>query len=402
VPLLGYAPETIFLKGGWLGFHCRNPEDATLLLSSFWVYDGSSLMLKRWRLAFNPETDFFQLRHLWVLLPGLPLHLWNEEAFKAIGNALGKFISLDPRSMDSPLRKVGKVLVELDTSTGLPETLEISWRGRKLQQPLDYLGIPFRCNICRETGHLRCSCPGKTTLFHSEERDLLLNPSDNMDPDPSLDFSEVPPIPVSCTTIGQTDPSLRKVIQSCLSLYSTLTETEKDTFHNFTWINRVTDLGKEPPHQAPDSFPQTLAAQSQTLPFNKQPNSAHSIIDPDAPPLVPPGIGQSQDLDPNHIELSAIMTTPPHLQELESHLDIYRGKELIISNVEAACPSSRGLDKTEKPIAWSRGIGTNLSPLQTRSSKKQKELWTTVQNDPELMIQEGKALRAAKALARSK
>jgi len=127
VPLIGYSPEVLYLKSGWLGFHCRTPEDSTLLLSSFWVFDGSSLMVKRWRLEFNPDTEYFQLRHLWVLLPGLPLHLWNEESYRAIGDSLGRFIALDSKLLDSPSRKMGKVLVEMDITTGLPETLEISW-----------------------------------------------------------------------------------------------------------------------------------------------------------------------------------------------------------------------------------------------------------------------------------
>jgi hypothetical protein len=116
-------------------------------------------MLKRWRLAFNPDTDYFTHRHLWVLLPGLPLHLWNEGALRAIGNSLGKFIALDTQTLNSSLRTMGKVLVEIDITAGLPETLVIDWRGRKLLQKLDYLGLPFRCNLCRETGHLRNPVP---------------------------------------------------------------------------------------------------------------------------------------------------------------------------------------------------------------------------------------------------
>jgi hypothetical protein len=81
-PLLGYSPDVQFLKKGWLCFLCKSPDDATKLLSSLWVYGGSSLMLKRWRLAFNPDSEFFQRRHLWVLLPGLPLYLWNKDALQ--------------------------------------------------------------------------------------------------------------------------------------------------------------------------------------------------------------------------------------------------------------------------------------------------------------------------------
>jgi hypothetical protein len=148
VPLLGYSPEVIYLKKGWLGFICKSPEDASLLLSKLWIVGGSSLMLKHWRLAFNLDTDYFQHRHLWVLLPGLPLFLWNEGALKAIGASLGTYIVVDPQSLSGPVRKMGRVLVAMDICVGLPETLEIEWRGRKLIQPLDYLGLPFRCNHC--------------------------------------------------------------------------------------------------------------------------------------------------------------------------------------------------------------------------------------------------------------
>jgi hypothetical protein len=62
VPILGYTPEIIYLTKGWLGFICKSPEDAKLLLENRWVNGGSSLMLKKWRVAFDPVTEFFSLR----------------------------------------------------------------------------------------------------------------------------------------------------------------------------------------------------------------------------------------------------------------------------------------------------------------------------------------------------
>jgi hypothetical protein len=101
-------------------------------------------MLKKWRLAFNPETKYFSLRHLWVMLPGLPLYLWNEGALTAIGNNLGSFIMIDKKNLEASNRKVARVLVEMDVHLGLPETMEVEWRGICCQQRLDYLGLPFQ------------------------------------------------------------------------------------------------------------------------------------------------------------------------------------------------------------------------------------------------------------------
>ena len=76
-PLLGYLPKIHLLQHGWLGFIFKTPEDSALIQGRFWAFGGGSLMLKRWRLGFNPSSEFFDHMHIWVLPPGLPLQLWN-------------------------------------------------------------------------------------------------------------------------------------------------------------------------------------------------------------------------------------------------------------------------------------------------------------------------------------
>jgi hypothetical protein len=63
------------------------------------VVNSGSLMLKRWHLAFNPEKYIIRYRHLWVLLSGCLLALWSLEAFKAIGNSIGKFLHVDSKHL---------------------------------------------------------------------------------------------------------------------------------------------------------------------------------------------------------------------------------------------------------------------------------------------------------------
>jgi len=110
---LGYAPEIRYLTKGWYGFICRSPEDSARLLAKKWMVGRSSMMIKRWRLDFNPDTKSFQMRHLWVLLLGLPLHLWNATTMEAIGKSLGSFVSLYDSVMLTPSRRWGRYLWRL-------------------------------------------------------------------------------------------------------------------------------------------------------------------------------------------------------------------------------------------------------------------------------------------------
>jgi hypothetical protein len=95
------------------------------MLAKKWMVGRSSMMIKRWRLDFNPDTESFQMFHLWVFLPGLPLHLWNAAAMEVICNSLGSFVSLYDSVMSAPSRKMGKILVEIIIHGGFPEIMEI-------------------------------------------------------------------------------------------------------------------------------------------------------------------------------------------------------------------------------------------------------------------------------------
>jgi len=186
-------------------------------------------MLKRWGISFNHAHDYFHLRHLWVLLPSLPLYLWNAKTLEAIGTSLGKVLVVDFKALEAPIKRVARVLVELDIHEGLQESIDIEWQGHTIRQNIDYLGIPFRCTLYKQTGHLQNQCSGRVAKDLSEESMLDLStrldsPCDHSTASLS-DFSEV----VDSTALNTTTGKLKLF---CPSLYFSLTAWERDLIDN--------------------------------------------------------------------------------------------------------------------------------------------------------------------------
>ena len=59
---------------------------------------------------------------VWVHLPHLPLHCWNQKSLQIIGNTLEKYI-------DQAIRKdqysYARICVEVDLEEGLPKAIKI-------------------------------------------------------------------------------------------------------------------------------------------------------------------------------------------------------------------------------------------------------------------------------------
>jgi hypothetical protein len=61
-PLLGYSPIVFYLTKGWFGFQFKRMEDMEPI-GKVWTFDGGNLMIKRWRVCFDPTLDYFRFRH---------------------------------------------------------------------------------------------------------------------------------------------------------------------------------------------------------------------------------------------------------------------------------------------------------------------------------------------------
>jgi len=115
-----------------------------------------------------------------------------------------------------------------------------------------------------------------------------------------------------------------------------------------------------------------------------------------------PGYREAKEDDSLLSDLPSSSSTLPLVPSSSSQLPIFRGKELIDLSLKAGTSNNLPSLKDRNEFVWSRGLGTELSPLQTRSSRKKKESAGSLPETTENPPLDGKALRALKALARTK
>jgi hypothetical protein len=158
-PLIKEGVKSYFVGKGFFIFVFENPDDRSLIFRNGPYFMGpQGLYLNKWSPDFDPSQDVPSAVPVWVRLPHLPLHCWNQKTFQIIGNALGKYI-------DQAARKdqfsCARICVEVDLEEGLPEAIKLTVAGWTHIQELDYEQLPFKCRHCHGHGHFAKHCKKK-------------------------------------------------------------------------------------------------------------------------------------------------------------------------------------------------------------------------------------------------
>lgn len=82
-------------------------EEAQRVLKEKWSFDGSRLDLEWWSPVGSCVKKGDDISEVWVRILGLPLHLWDFEVFKAIGNFCGVFLRVDDDTMQKKAPSLG-------------------------------------------------------------------------------------------------------------------------------------------------------------------------------------------------------------------------------------------------------------------------------------------------------
>ena len=242
------------------------------------------------------------------------MQYWTEEAFVKIGNALGTYLDHDRTYKETNKRIMARILVHLDTREGLLENMTLRWGNFSRMQILDYEGVPFRCNRCRQVGHLYMDCPlnnnqdgsPKTTPANSSGAPPSIPRSPQSSAGPHGDLSKVdqrktalpsPPLTRARATaaaaqgsgISPTPSSISSSISFALEFLTTCTMVQCD----IPTPSPAPSIA--PPSLHPSSPPPSPSSSRSTPshPYSLRPHSSHQevTVSLSGMGIVPPGPG---------------------------------------------------------------------------------------------------------------
>jgi hypothetical protein len=318
---------------------------------------------------------------------------------------------VDSNLLEAVDRRIAKIYVEIDIQAGLSEILEIDWRNHLHSQRLDYLGIPFRCSICRRTGHLRRDC----SRFPPPE--VILDPAEETNFNGYIS-SPNQPVETSFSQRNDSSPDdslLGKLQLLCPSLYNTLSASDRlfiieqtDTIlppeHSSSLPDHVTPIHTTIQPTAPEpstSIPNTTLPITYPARATETDSFSASEVAQDPIPIA----GHTEPSQ-SETQLDALIQDSfpvPSLPFDSIPIHTYLGKNLVQSSgSHSDRPSSSGVNPS--PVldpTWSRGVGLELSPLKTRSARK-KTLTGSSSAVSTIPVPSQGALRGLKALARGK
>lgn len=159
IPLVTEGIKIHFIGKGFFVFVFDNAEDRSLIfINGPYLMGPQGLYLNKWSPEFDPAQDVPTAVPVWMHLPHLPLHCWNQSSLQSIGNALGRYIYQVSRKDQF---SCARICVEVDLEVGLPEAIKLSVADWTHIQELDYDQLPFKCRHCHEYGHFARYCKKK-------------------------------------------------------------------------------------------------------------------------------------------------------------------------------------------------------------------------------------------------
>ncbi|KAK1278394.1 hypothetical protein QJS04_geneDACA016571 [Acorus gramineus] len=136
----------------------------SVLEGGLWTMDHRPFIIRKWSPEVRMEQERLSSIPIWVRLPNLPLHLWEEDSLSRIGSTIGVPLYVDSATLRCTRASYARICVEVQASKVLPDSVlvEVS-PGHRESFKLDYDWKPIACRFCQTFGHDEVCCIMKPT-----------------------------------------------------------------------------------------------------------------------------------------------------------------------------------------------------------------------------------------------
>ncbi|XP_020694517.1 uncharacterized protein LOC110108283 [Dendrobium catenatum] len=180
----------------WILCSFTKPEVVEEILEGGpWFIGGNIIGLDKWSPNFSPESLKRITAPIWIRMPCLPLHFWDEQNICRIASKIGTPIYLDGNSFKWGKREYALVCVRLNLDKKVPKGVWIEGiHGRSFQKVV-HEKISSQCYHCGKLGHLKNQCSlinnssSKTTAPNSN----VIEKNMNQEEDKANDQDELGP-----------------------------------------------------------------------------------------------------------------------------------------------------------------------------------------------------------------
>ncbi|XP_057779755.1 uncharacterized protein LOC130998347 [Salvia miltiorrhiza] len=123
-----------------------------------WELASGHIRLRDWAKNFDPFKEHSTLANVWVRIHYLPIEYWHAEILAGIGRYVGHLLKIDGASIRRDFGQYVRLLIELDMSKTLPNTLLIDSGSFSFHVEFTYENLPFYYSRCKITGHSMDKC----------------------------------------------------------------------------------------------------------------------------------------------------------------------------------------------------------------------------------------------------
>ncbi|KAI0524533.1 hypothetical protein KFK09_003907 [Dendrobium nobile] len=142
-----------------------------------WFVGGFAVGLDKWSPNFSPQFLEGVSSPIWVRLPHLPLHCWDESNISRIVSRIGTPLLFDGNMFRWGRREFARACIRVNLNSKLPTGIWVEGSNGRFFQKFEYENLSSLCFKCGRIGHLDSVCPNVEEIHSfSNHKDNLYGP----------------------------------------------------------------------------------------------------------------------------------------------------------------------------------------------------------------------------------